>query len=385
MEYFLRNFSGKFILVFVFVFCFIPAGYGQAETESSALEKAQRFSEQHDYTSALYWYKKANGLNPDNAMTLYYLAWCYNESGEFSNAVEAAEKGLLLLPSEKLYNELAFGYYSLKNYSKAADNYNLALQLNPVSKIAVKGIANCYFRRQIYDSAAQFYKRRISLDTKDAESYHQLSWIMNEVRDYPKAATYASQAVALNKTYAEAYNEWGFALSRLNKKDSALQYYLKAAQYNPANTDYLFNIADLYFQEGPQKNHEKAILYYRKILETSPENDLVNYRLGWLYNEKMYYKEALTYLDKILTRNPKFAEAWVESGWANLSLNKLEEAESDLQTALLLNKESELAKYYLGQTYIALGNKQKASKILQELKEMKSPYEKKLKAVMSFN
>lgn len=359
--------------------------YGQAETETSSLEKAKEFEKQKDYRSALYWYKKANTFNPQNAMTLYYMAWCHNELSEHESAISAAEKGIAILASEKLYNELAFAHYSLKNYIKAAEYYMLALTKNPESKVAAKGIANCYYNRDVYDSAAHFYKLRVKLDDKDADSYFRLSWIMNEYRDFNRAAEYASKATALNSKNAAAFNEWGFALSKLNKKDQALQKFQTASQLNPSSTEYLFNIANMYFEEGPQKNHDKAIQYYKKVLEQNTTNELVYYRLGWLYNEKKNFKLALSYLKNVLENNPSYADAWVESGWANLSLNKLAEAESDLTNALLLNNKSELARYYLGQTYIALGKKQNAAQMLQELKKMNSPYEKKLKSVMSFN
>ncbi len=94
------------------------------------------------------------------------------------------------------------------------------------------------------------------------------------------------------------YNK-GFILEESGKIDSALQIYEYVIQQYPDSRyvpESLMRIGE-YFFNPPKNEIEKAIEFYKKILEykASPKFDEALYRLGWSYYRLNNYAEAVSY------------------------------------------------------------------------------------------
>ena len=182
--------------------------------------------------------------------------------------------------------------------------------------------------------------------------------------------------------YAEAYNEMGYAYDMLGQNEEAIDNYLKAFNLNSQNEIYAANIASLYFNGKGLVNLDKSLAYYQKSLTIRDKNELSNYRVGWILNEKEKYEDALKYLQRAVEIYPEFTAAWIDLGWANLQLKNYKVAENNLQKALKFDKSSDLAVYYLGQLFLEINKKEKAKKMLEKLKSMQSEYYDKLKEIL---
>ena len=364
------------------VVMFWSMALAQTETEKSAIEKAKSFEDKEDYGSALKWYQKANKLNPKNGVIYYDIAWCQNELELYDDVVETATKGVSVSPSGKLYNEYGYALYKLKNYPQAIEKYKKALVLNPQESNAVKGLADSYFSNKDYDNALIYYKKCLEIGKEQKLANYKISWIMNDQKNYQKAVEYASAAIGIDDKYAEAYNELGYAYSQLDKKDLALENYKNAVEQDSVNATYNFNVADIYYAEGPLNDYDKAIDYYKKGIESDQKNAISYYRLGWILNDKEKYEEAQPYLYKAVEIDPKYSVAWLELGWIDFSNEKYSAAESKFIKAIQFDSKSELGRYYLGQVYIKQDKNSNAQKMVDELKGMSSKYADKLKAKM---
>lgn len=73
---------------------------------------------------------------------------------------------------------------------------------------------------------------------------------------------------------------------------TAFMLYQKAAQQG--NTTAMYNLAKLYTKgRGVQENLDKAIHWYKKIIEVEPDNLNTLYSLGWAYMKKEDYTQAM--------------------------------------------------------------------------------------------
>lgn len=356
--------------------------FGQTYTEKSILADAKKAENEKDYNQALNLYIRANLLNPKNSTTYYNMAWCQNELEKYEDVLVTAEKGLKISPTSMLYTEYGYALYMQKNYPKAIEKYKKALSLNEAEKGAIKGIADVYFSTKDYTTAEPYYKKCLELNKSIEVANYKLGYIMSEKGDYQKTIEYELAALKINNNYASAYNELGYAYSKLHKDSLALENYIKAYNIDPKDAIYSANIADMYYSINEFKDLDKALEFYKISLAIDNNNVLSNYRAGWILNDNKKYYEAKKYLNKVVEINPKYAEAWIELGWIEFANGNYTTAESNYLKAIQYNTKTELARYYLGQTYIKQYKKNAAQKMVDELKSLNSTYAQKLKDKM---
>ena len=227
-----------------------------------------------------------------------------------------------------------------------------------------------------------YYLKNCALGNENATINYRLGYIKNETKKFEEAILYFRKVVKREDDYAEAYNEMGYAYDMLGQNEEAIDNYLKAFNLNSQNEIYAANIASLYFNGKGLVNLDKSLAYYQKSLTIRDKNELSNYRVGWILNEKEKYEEALKYLQRAVEIYPEFTAAWIDLGWANLQLKNYKVAENNLQKALKFDKSSDLAVYYLGQLFLEINKKEKAKKMLEKLKSMQSEYYDKLKEIL---
>ena len=352
------------------------------DEETSALKNAQEAEQNKDIETALKWYKVVSKLQPNNATYYYDIAWCNNELKQYEDAVKAARNGIRIMPSADLYKEEAYALLSLEKYEESIVVYKKALLLNKEDIESLKGIADAYYYLKDYINAEMYYLKNCALGNENATINYRLGYIKNETKKFEEAILYFRKVVKREDDYAEAYNEMGYAYDMLGQNEEAIDNYLKAFNLNSQNEIYAANIASLYFNGKGLVNLDKSLAYYQKSLTIRDRNELSNYRVGWILNEKEKYEEALKYLQRAVEIYPEFTAAWIDLGWANLQLKNYKVAENNLQKALKFDKSSDLAVYYLGQLFLEINKKEKAKKMLEKLKSMQSEYYDKLKEIL---
>lgn len=113
--------------------------------------------------------------------------------------------------------------------------------------------------------------------------------------------------------------------------------------------------------------HEQKLLdllhLSKKILHTEKNSPPALYYLGLLYMGQLYYREAKTILDRLISVRPRMHEALFAHAVALLQLNNAAEAVNSLQRAIELQRETvyDLA---LSFSYYLLGNYTETKKIL---------------------
>ncbi|MCK4568556.1 MAG: tetratricopeptide repeat protein, partial [Candidatus Thorarchaeota archaeon] len=80
-------------------------------------------------------------------------------------------------------------------------------------------------------------------------------------------------------------------------------------------------------------------------------------------------EEAILSFHRSLQINPLDPEAWLNIGKLFVDLEKFDEAEGPLKTALMKLKKHPGALYYLGKVYVAKGKNKQAKKALKEARK----------------
>jgi len=133
---------------------------------------------------------------------------------------------------------------SFKNYNYLLFYLSLCIYLNQSFDEAYYHSAQIYQKLQIYDKAEQFYSK--------VNKNHELYFI-------------SQRNIVFNKRHHES-------------NDKAIKYLFSLIEQYTDNYDFLVDLADLYRIE---KDYEKAIVYYSKVLNLNRQ-DILRWRLFYL-------------------------------------------------------------------------------------------------------
>jgi TolB-like protein/Tfp pilus assembly protein PilF len=230
-----------------------------------------------------------------------------------------------------------------QNLNKAADYFKSAIAADPKYALAYVGLADSYVLmplygagvpRDCYPQAKAAAKKALELDDALAEAHTSLAQVHTYYDfDFSQATKEFQRAIELNPNYATAHQWYGHGdLLALGRFD-------------------------------------EAIAEVKRAIELDPLSLVINTDLGTTYYRAGRYDEAIEQLRKTLEMDPGFYYARWSLGWALAVKGDLDAAIGEYQKARALS-DNPLMLGLLAHAYGSSGNKAKALKILDELKEL---------------
>lgn len=217
-------------------------------------------------------------------------------------------------------------------YEESLTKLDRALQYDPMDKVAyvTKGIA--YANMEDYTKAKECFKRALKIDKQFADAYFQLGSIeflednfQEGIKNYNLAVSYGYQDAALYYNLALVYEEQ-------ENMDEAIRYYTKAASLDETDPEPLARKASLQIMTGK-------------------------------------LEEALQTLDKVRNRFPESFEGYHLSAAAFTILERYQEAEQVLRSALEMFPEDRALMFDLLRVLSTAGEFEKGLKLIQQVKE----------------
>jgi len=370
------------------------------------------YQQKEDYRTAIKAYESVLILYPDNVMANLYRAQCYEKLGDDRIAQEGYKKVLSIDPENDIIKKQMienvkksstpqeFVEYVKVNVSPKAQAdtiYDYAIELHKANKIddaiymyneamaLTDGKPSSEIFVNIALAQAQNGKYDDALNTlKTAqEKFPNDKTIKTNLKNIKamKTDTTLRNAGALynNKKYEEAIKLYlsiepptvntmlGVATSyqELGDKDRAIDYYKKALELKPVDSDIAYYIAVLYGEKEDytnaknylgkaiafNKNNKQAIEYLKSIDEMDMGN-LLNDAIAKYEAEK--YDEALSDFNKLISKNSNNDYALYYRGMIYDSKGKHNEAIADLKKAYELNKDFTICNYMIASNYDAL-------------------------------
>ena len=362
------------------------------------------YQKQKQYDLARAQYVKAQDINPNDPVVLTNLASLYLETKNYQGALDIYDMMLSKNP-----NDIKPLFYKADAYRKLGDNTNALNEYKKVLKIqsdnidAKNGIAsivsnlsgealasylkedalnNPYdydkqfnyayelHKNKNYADAIAFYKKAIAINPKMPEPYINIGQIYRLQNDTIKADAAISHGLSnipnnkellSMKKYIqteEAGNLYNSAVKYFNAGDykMALENYLKIKIQTP---EVLYSIASCYFELD---NNEKAIEYFKRVLEKTPNDTKAMYFVANSYVNLQNTPAAIEYLNKILSIEPNNQDAktaiaslkqGVEGKDLDMAINFYEkknykECLTLLDKILVSNPKNAYAHYYKG-------------------------------------
>ena len=226
--------------------------------------------------------------------------------------------------------------------------------------------------KQEYEAALTAFKNAIAKKGDYSEAYYQAGWCSNELEKYEEGIDLLNKYEPVtNENIRDKYNEIAFAYYKLRKAKNAIEEYSKVLALFPQNEIALRGMGNIYYDI--LEEHGKALYYFEKAIAVDEESSKpIYYKLGWLYNDKARYDDAIRIMLKAIQYDSEDSGYREEIGYAYYMKEEYEFAITQLNKAISLDGSSKLGYYYKGLCFIATNKKGDAMSMYYKLKELSS-------------
>ena len=226
--------------------------------------------------------------------------------------------------------------------------------------------------KQDYSGALAAFKNAVSKKDDYKDACYEAGWCCNELEKYEEAVNFLRRYnPSSNNDKKNKYNELGFSYYKLKQATAAIGEYDKTLALFATNGIALRGMGNVYYEI--EEDHDKAIEYFEKSFEVDEEESKpLYYKLGWLYNDKERYDDAIKILLKAIDYDSEDSGYREELGYAYYMNDQYEFALTQLNKAISLDETSMLGYYYKGLCFIATNKKGDAMNMYYKLKELGS-------------
>jgi tetratricopeptide (TPR) repeat protein len=292
---------------------------------------------------ALRHFKKVTMFNPDDAEAHVYLGKIQADMGYYWQANENFQKAIALNPDYvDAYFGLSAGYSKEGKHDEAAEYLQKALEIK-------KRLGNCYRNlpqiivctgnnlpektvnddldkgialqeQENHTQAIRYFQKMIEANPNDAEGYYYLGLSHDDRQNNTLSMLCFKRAIEINPNHQKAWLKLADKLQM--NKDIYLQYLQKIVSIGVCD-EAVDSMLAIY---GEQKNDDKVIECYQKLVEWHPKDIQILDRLAREYRRQNNPDEVINCYRKILKLKPRFAKVYNKLGFIYQSQNKTEQA-----------------------------------------------------------
>ena len=275
-------------------------------------------------------YVKKNANGTDVSDMLYNYALDLHKQNKLEDAIAVYSEITKNSNNPEIFVNLAIAQGQMKNYDDALNTLNLAKTKFPNNA-------------QVDDAIKNIKNETIALTFDKAAEYFNNKDYQNAINEYLKVQPPTSDSML---GVASAYQNLG-------DTGKAIEYYQKAFQLKPNDSDIAYYIGVLYAEEenygaaeeflkksvALNKNNQKAADYLSSIVQQQ-NSDSLNLAISLYESEK--YDESLALLNKLLATDTQNAYAYYYRGMIYDAKNNQAEAVNNYKNVLKYNNSDEL-------------------------------------------
>ncbi|NOZ73904.1 MAG: tetratricopeptide repeat protein [FCB group bacterium] len=299
----------------------------------------------------------------------------------------------LLAQSSESFLEAGMEKFNQKDWASAESLFKKAIEADDSNHKAYFQLGLVQFRMGDMENAKTNLKQAIEMEpeAKDyREQYDLLRDVISRMSDgvrsmnngaYDEAFTIYQKVLETAPEFAEAAYSMGLAKFKLKDFDSAVDYFKKAIEINPAHENAkaaIANVAKNTFNAGNNAYRrgdlESALNNYRRVLAIDPEFYQAQYQIGVIEAKMRNYTDAIDAYTKALDIKPEFYKGWYALGLAQKYNGNFEAAIEAYQKAIDVNSGYSKAYVAIGTIYLDQKDYDKAIHILEQATQVDASY-----------
>jgi tetratricopeptide (TPR) repeat protein len=281
------------------------------------------------------------------------------------------------LPDAEAYELYLRGRYFNRKYTReslgqAISYFQQAIAKDPSVAQAYAGLSDSYgtIARygmetpiSVYPQAEAAAKRALELDPSLAETHTSLALLKQYYElDWKGAEKEFRRAIELNPNEPEAHHYFSHYWLSIGDVDRSLAESRKALEIDPHAPSLVTHLAVHYLYA---RQFDLAIAQARKALELDPDFWMTHRYLGWTFEQKIMFPEAIAELTIVAKLNRNNDESLGSLGHAYASSGDTVHAEQLLKELKDRARERYVSPYAIALIYVGLGEKDEALVWLQ--------------------
>jgi tetratricopeptide (TPR) repeat protein len=233
------------------------------------LRRAHLFIAQEQYGKALKILNRLRVEEPHNTDVAYSLGVASGAVGDSEQAIayfkEAAKDGWML---GRVYSNMAEEYYKLKDYDSALKYYRSAMESDSCDDdFTIYNFYDVSYDANRVEEAAQYLRQFVSNHPYSREGWYCLGCAYRDLQLYEKAIDAFEFAIAIDKTYVDAYIALSQTQDFMGHTPEAVTTLLRSVDITDDRCRVYRTIGSLYAREA---NYDTAIAYFKKALDENP-------------------------------------------------------------------------------------------------------------------
>ena len=201
------------------------------------------------------------------------------------------------------FTTLAYINDQLEEYNDSESNYKKALDLDSNFYDAKFNLAVLYCKLRDYLKSENLFKELIKLNSKDYLSFYNLGLILFEKKDYKNSIIFFNNVCALNSKFWPAYHHLAQAYEEIEQYNLSIINYENAIKFGNSNAGISYNnLGNVYLK---LKKYNLSYINFLKSLKYKLDKSLVYNNLAILLLEKASVEKAILYFKKAVNSNPK--------------------------------------------------------------------------------
>ncbi len=229
-------------------------------------------------------------------------------------------------------------------------------------------LGSIFFQRGYLGPSAIYFQAALKDNPVSAEAYYGLGSIYLKQQHDEVAQSAFERVTQLQPAYPEtmpnAWNNLGLLATRKGDTVKAIEYFEKALQVSPDHFVALENLGSAYRQ---QKRWPEARETLEHALTLKPDDPEANYSLAMVFAQTNDSVQAYDHLEKALRVRPSYPEALNNLGVLYLRTHRPEEAVSTFEKCIELSPSFDQSYMNLARVYVLEGNTAKARTVLLAL------------------
>lgn len=217
----------------------------------------------------------------------------------------------------------------------------------------------------------------LSLDSKHRFALYRVGAIYYELENYESAMHYLEEAVRLSPNQLDAYSYLWNCYGKLGNYKKAVEIVNKALNVDPnykkakqMKTEMTNKLNEIYLIKGLEcfknKNYNDAISHFRDYLSIMPDCGKCYYYIGTCYFILEKYHDAISNYTKCVKLCPNDYKDIIlkRIGICHFNLN---DYKNTIQKLSLIDNQDVESMYYMGMSYLKLGDYKKAESLFRKI------------------
>jgi tetratricopeptide (TPR) repeat protein len=249
---------------------------------------------------------------------------------------------------------------AMQHEKEAIPYYQKVMALDPTKEEVYLHVAIFYLKSYDYEQAVNTLKALIKAVPESPLGYYYLAKTYDQMRLPREGLAYYKKALELKPDFEQAMIEMGISQETQGQIGDAIDTYKSLLEINPANTNVVQHLAQLYIQ---QRRLDEALTL---LQQSGGESLETSRKIGLLFLELERYDEAVTTFEEILKAEPAAHQIRFYLATAN---EEMEEVDQAIEEFSKIPRESPYyldALGHLGYLYKEKGTPEKGVALLKD-------------------